>query len=115
MKQNGTRPTRPGSRRQRESEERFSISHVFEAFTSLPRVLRLVWSTDGWLTSSLALLSLVRGFIPAVSVTITALVIDSVVNAIRTHVATMVWVFVGLQLAVSLLDRLLSTLSNIAQ
>ena len=115
MKQNGTRPTRPGSRRQKEPEERFSISHVFEAFTSLPRVLRLVWSTDARMTSSLALLSLVRGFIPAVSVTITALVIDSVVNAIRTHVATMVWVFVGLQLAVSLLDRLLSTLSNIVQ
>src|SRR2546421_8295608 len=115
MKQNGTRPTRPGSRRQKEPEERFKISQIFEAFTSLPRVLHLVWSTDAWLTISLALLSLVRGFIPAVSVTITALVIDSVVNAIRTHVATMVWVFVGLQLAVSLLDRLLSTLSNIVQ
>jgi ATP-binding cassette, subfamily B, bacterial len=115
MRQNGRPPIRPRTKGQKEPEERFKITQVFEAFTSLPRVLRLVWATNAWLTGSLGLLSLLRGFLPAVSVTITALVIDSVVNAIRTHVTTMVWVFVGLQLAVSLLDRLLSTLSNIVQ
>jgi ATP-binding cassette subfamily B protein len=115
MKQYGRPSSRYKTKGQKEPEERFKITHVFEAFTSLPRVLRLVWATNAWLTSSLGILSLLRGFLPAVSVTITALVIDSVVNAIRTHNATMVWVFVGLQLAVSLLDRLLSTLSNIVQ
>jgi ABC-type multidrug transport system fused ATPase/permease subunit len=63
MKQNGTSPNRPRGKGQKEPEERFKISQVFEAFTSLPRVLRLVWSTDAWLTGTLALLSLVRGFI----------------------------------------------------
>lgn len=115
MKLNGTPSSKFKSKRQKEPEERFKITQVFEAFTSLPRVLRLVWSTNPWLTASLALLSLLRGFIPAVSVTITALVIDSVVSAIHTHITTMVWVLVGLQLAVNLLDRLLSTLSNIVQ
>lgn len=36
-------------------------------------------------------------------------------SAISTHNATLVWWYVGLQLAVGLLDRLLSTLSNITQ
>src|SRR6266550_4215077 len=65
----------------------------------------------------MGILSLLRGFIPAVTVSITRYLIDSVVLAIRSpaHNVTMVWVFVGLQLAVGLLDRLFTVLSNIVQ
>src|SRR6266436_4016033 len=100
---------------QQESDQGFKISQVFGAFTSLPRVLRLVWSTQPFFTLMMALLSLLRGITPTLSILVTRFLIDSVVSAIRTHVTTMVWVLVGLQLAVALLDRLLSTLSNIVQ
>ncbi|HLL78031.1 MAG TPA: ABC transporter ATP-binding protein [Ktedonobacteraceae bacterium] len=96
-------------------EESFKLRHVFAAFASLPRVMGLVWSTDRALTLGMLLISILRGFLPAVSVSITRLLIDSVVKAIITHVTTMVWVFVALQLAANLADRLLSTLSNIVQ
>lgn len=98
-----------------EEDERFKITQVFEAFASLPRVLRVVWSTDAWLTALMAAISVLRGFTPAISVWITKQVIDSVVIAIKTHHVTMVWWFVGAQLAVGLLDRFLNTLSSIVQ
>src|SRR5947209_4396477 len=101
-------PVRERNRRRIDTDESFKVSQIFEAFTSLPRVLRLVWSTHAWLTSMMALISLARGFLPAITVTITALLIDSVVRAIHTHDASTVWLFVGLQLAVGLLDRFLS-------
>ena len=100
---------------QKELEAGFKIRHVFEAFTSLPRVLRLVWSTSAPLTAGLAFISLVRGFIPAVTVVITKLVVDSVVQGIAIHSLSPVWIPVILQLAIGLGDRLSSTLSNIVQ
>ena len=114
---NASTKTTTNKKPQEKEEEQFKIRHVFAAFASLPRVLGLVWSTDKPLTLGMGLLSVVRGFIPAISVYITKEVIDSVVNAIRStsHVTTMVWVFVGLQLVVNLLNQLFSTLSNIVQ
>lgn len=100
---------------QKDLEAGFKIRHVFEAFTSLPRVLRLVWSTSAPLTASLAFISLVRGFIPAVTVVITKLVVDSVVRGIAIHSLSPVWLPVILQLAIGLGDRLTSMLSNIVQ
>lgn len=84
---------------------------------SLPRVARLVWSASPPLTILLGVLNLMQGFIPAASVSVTALVIDSVVRAIQspTHSMSMVLFFVALQLGITLLSSLLSTLSNIAQ
>lgn len=111
---NSARPTRP-TRRGRSEPDEFKFSHIFGAFTSLPRVWRLVWSTHAFFTTVMALISLLRGFTPALSVYATKLVIDSVVNAIRTHFTNAVWVFVGLQLGITLLSSLLSTLSNIVQ
>ena len=97
------------------ADEKFSIRKVPGALASLPRVLRLVWSTSALLTTLLGFLSLLQGFIPAISVTITALVIDSVVNAIRIHSTAPIWLPVGLQLGITLVSSLLSTLSNIVQ
>lgn len=101
-------------RRNREDEE-FKFSKVFRSFTNFPRVLRLVLTTSTPLTICLALLNLLRGITPAFSVTISQLTIDAVVHGIRTHDISPIWLPVGLQLGVGLLDRLLSTLSNIVQ
>src|SRR5438128_3319522 len=94
------------NRRQKAPEEGFKFTQVFAAFTSLPRVLRLVWSTNPWLTCAMALLSIVRGTTPAATVIITKLVIDGVVKAIQIHSISPICVPVILQLAVGLLDRL---------
>src|SRR5713101_7139042 len=97
------------------TDKKFSLKKLPGTFASLPRVLRLVWSTSAILTTLLGLLSLAQGFTPAISVTITALVIDTVVNAIRTHNTSLIWLPVGLQLGITLLSSLLSTLSNIVK
>src|SRR5947199_1473010 len=101
----------PGPR----TDEKFSIKKVPAAFASLPRVLRLVWSTSAVLTLILGLLSLAEGFMPGITVTISGLVIDSVVQAIRIHSITPIWLPVGLQLGAALASSLLSTFSNTVQ
>ena len=103
-----------GGWRQREGEN-FSIKKVPGAFASLPRVLSLVWSTSAPLTALLGLLNLAQGFTPAISVSITGLVIDSVVRAINIHSTAPIWLPIGLQLGITLLSSLLSNLSNIVQ
>ena len=97
------------------SDETFRFKHIPGALASLPRVMRLVWSTSPSLTVLLGFLNLVQGFVPAFSVSITALVIDRVVLAIRLHNASPIWLPIGLQLGITLLSSLLGTLSNIAQ
>ncbi len=97
------------------ANEKFSIKRVPAAFASLPRVLRLVWSTSSVLTVMLGLLSLAQGFMPAVTVTISGLVIDSVVRAIRIQSIAPIWLPVVLQLVAALASSLLSTFSNTVQ
>ena len=121
MKENTSTTKAAAGKKQQEKngkeEEQFKIRHVFAAFASLPRVLGLVWATDKRLTFGMALISILRGFTPAVSVFITKQLIDSVVTAIVTpkHDTTLVWVFAAIQLAVNLLNSLMTTLSNIVQ
>src|SRR5579863_5252690 len=101
-----------------QSDEKFSIKNVPAAFASLPRVLHLVWSTSPLLTIMMGLLSLLQGFTPAISVSISALLIDSVVRAIHNYSITPtfrsiapIWLPIGLQLGITLFTSLLSTLS----
>jgi ATP-binding cassette subfamily B protein len=110
-------PIHPGAstRTERANAEKFSIKQITGAFASLPRVMRLVWSTSAVFTTLLGILSLLQGFTPALSVWITGLVIDSVVAGIRLHSPNPIWFPIGLQLAVLLFNNLLSTLSNIVQ
>ncbi len=120
MKENTSTTKAATDKKQQEKdkkEEQFKIRHIFAAFASLPRVLGLVWRTDKRLTFGMALISVLRGFTPAVSVFITKQLIDSVVHAIFStrHDTTLVWIFVALQLAVNLLNSLMTTLSNIVQ
>ena len=100
-----------------QTEEKFSYKHLPATLASLPRVLHLVWSTSQLLTIFLGLLSLLQGFTPALSVSISAFLIDSVVRAIRDpmHRFDLVWLAIGLQLGMTLFTSLLSTLSNIVQ
>src|SRR5437763_4522700 len=95
-------------KRRTPEEEEFKLSHVLVAFTNLPRVLHLVWSTNAFLTGAMAFISLLRGVVPAMTVVITKLLIDGVVLGIRIHSVNPVWIPVALQLGVGLLDRFLS-------
>src|SRR5437660_1839355 len=99
----------------RSQNQSFNIKQIAGAMKSLPRVLRLVWSTNALFTTWMGILSLLQGFTPAISVWISGLVIDSVVLGIRIHSPSPIWFPVGLQLAVLLFSNLLSTLSNIVQ
>lgn len=109
-------PPGGGKKRQRKSGDGFDFRMVFEAFTSLPRVLKLVWSTQPYFTLTLALINIARGFSPALSAWVTKLVIDSVVNAVyhRGEVNT-VLVLVALQLLINIVTGMLGTASNIVQ
>ncbi len=102
-------------RDQKKLDEGFKFRHIFEAFSSLPRVLRLVWSTHGFFTAVLGVLSVAQGFMPTISVLISRSVIDSVVSGIVHHEISPIWLPVGLQLAAGLTSNLLSTLSNTVQ
>jgi len=63
----------------------------------------------------LGLLNLAQGFTPAISVSISGLVIDSVVRAIRIHSTAPILLPVSLQLGITLVSSLLSTFSNTVQ
>jgi len=97
------------------SEEGFSWKQIPGAFTSLPRVMKLVWDTSALFTILMGILSILQGFTPAISVWITNLVINGVVEGIRIHSVAPIWLPVGLQLGIGLFSSLLSTLSNIVQ
>src|SRR5579859_3960173 len=98
-----------------QNEEKFSYKDIPATFASLPRVLHLVWSTSQLLTIILGLLNLLQGLTPALSVSISAFLIDRVVLAIRLHSISYIWLPIILQLSITLFTSLLSTLSNIVQ
>src|SRR5579859_8025413 len=100
-----------------QGEEKFQLRKVFHALTELPRVLRLVWSTSAVLTATLALFSLISGVLPAASVWISGGVLQGAFDALVSHGRnlTLLWVYVGAQLVVGLLQSLMSTLTNISQ
>lgn len=95
--------------------EKFSFAKLPLTLASLPRVLRLVWSTSPWLTLMLGMVDILQGITPAITVSITALVIDSVVKAIRIGNPSPIWLPIGLQLGMSLLSSLINTCSNVTQ
>ncbi len=100
---------------QKKLDEGFSLKQVFGVFTSLPRVLRLVWSTQAFYTATLFVLSILQGLMPAVTVLITRWLIDSVVYGIIHHTISPIWLPVIFQLAAGLVSNLLSTFSNTSQ
>jgi len=107
----------PVSRRRSRNpdEEGFSLRQVPIAFASIPRVMKLVLSASTLFTVLMGILSILQGFMPALSIEITRLVVNSVEVGIRIRSVNPIWFPVGLQLAVVLLTSLLSTLGNIVQ
>ncbi len=92
---------------------------VLTAFTSLPRVLKLVWRIQPSSTIALGALYLIQGIIPTLTAYISKLLIDAVVLAIREQgsqgsLTVVIWL-VGAQFGVQALSSLLQTLSNIVQ
>lgn len=96
-------------------EEKWSFKKVVSTFASLPRVVRLVWSTSRGLTLLLGLLNLAQGILPVMSLSVTALVIDSVVQAMRTRSVSPLWGPVGLQLGITLCSSVLGSLTVLVQ
>jgi ATP-binding cassette, subfamily B, bacterial len=103
------------SDKKKKDEEKFSLKKVPGTLASLPRVLRLVWETHKILTLSLGLLNVVQGVIPAIRISITALVIDGVVQGIHQQSPAPIWWPIGLQMGITLLSSLLNALSSIVQ
>lgn len=100
-------------------EDGLTTAKVLNAFTSLPRVLRLVWDVQPVFTVLLAALYIVQGFLPALTAWVSKLLIDGVVQAIRAggangSTAVVIW-FVAAQFGVQGLSSLFQTLSNIVQ
>lgn len=115
----GSSPSRGGGggKKRLSTEDGFKFRMVFEAFSSLPRVSRLVWSTHAGYTFALGLITLIRGFAPAASAWVTKLVIDSVIAALPPRngpVSDVIWL-VLLQLLITVVTTLLGTASNITQ
>ena len=102
-----------------DDSETLTPRQVLTAFTSLPRVLKLVWRVQPGSTVALGLLYLVQGIIPTLTAFVSKLLIDAVVLAIREQggqgsLAVVIWL-VGAQFGVQALSSLLQTLSNIVQ
>ncbi len=96
-------------------EDGFSLKQVPIAFASIPRVMKLVLSASVLFTVLMGVLSILQGFMPALSIEITRVVVNSVEVGIRIHSVNPIWFPVGLQLGVVLLTSLLSTLGNVVQ
>jgi ATP-binding cassette subfamily B protein len=96
-------------------DEKLDFKKILTSFSGLPRVLKLVWSASPLLTASMAVITILSGITPLASVTISGLLLNSVVAAITIHSFTPVWMPVILQLAVGLLNLLLSTVNSMIQ
>ncbi len=107
----------PVSRRRSRNpdEDGFSLRQVPIAFASIPRVMKLVLSASVLFTVLMGVLSILQGFMPALSIEITRVVVNSVEVGIRIHSINPIFFPVSLQLGVVLLTSLLSTLGNIVQ
>ena len=102
-----------------EEDDRLTTEKVITAFTSLPRVLKLVWQAQPGFTVGLGVLYILQGIIPAATAWAVSQLVNAVVRAVLAggkHGTTsvVIW-FVVLQFAIQAVGSLLSTLSNIIQ
>ncbi len=107
----------PVSRRRNRNpdEDGFRLRQIPVAFASIPRVMKLVLSASTRLTVLMGVLSILQGFMPALSIEVTYIVVKSVEVGIQQHSINPIWLPVSFQLAVVLATSLLSTLGNIVQ
>jgi ATP-binding cassette subfamily B protein len=110
---------KPSWRRKPDEDEGLTAEQVLAAFTSLPRVLKLVWDTDATLTVLLGVIYVLQGFVPLLTALVSAALLADVVKAIQVHGAQgtltlVIWLAVA-QFGVQAVSSLLQTLSNIVQ
>jgi len=96
-----------------------SPRQILTAFTSLPRVLKLVWATDAVFTVLLALLYAAQGIVPAATAVVSGQLITNVQHAIAFKGAdgtmtVVIWIVVA-QFALQAFSALLQTGSNVVQ
>jgi ATP-binding cassette, subfamily B, bacterial len=96
-----------------------SPRQILTAFTSLPRVLKLVWATDAVFTVLLALLYAAQGIVPAATAVVSGQLITNVQRAILAKGAggtmtVVIWIVVA-QFALQAFSALLQTGSNVVQ
>jgi ATP-binding cassette, subfamily B, bacterial len=96
-----------------------SPRQILTAFTSLPRVLKLVWATDAVFTVLLALLYAAQGIVPAATAVVSGQLITDVQRAILAKgaggtMAVVIWIVVA-QFALQAFSALLQTGSNVVQ
>ncbi len=114
----------PGGRRGRRSEqpakpgEKPSFRERIDALRYLPRLLAMVWDTHRGFTLAMAVLRLVRAFIPIVTLWIGKLIIDGVVSAQRNggtwrSVAGLVAIELGIVVVGELLARASSLVESL--
>src|SRR5260370_38561004 len=77
-------PKRPRWNSHASDDDMLSPRQILTAFTSLPRVLKLVWATDAVFTVLLALLYAAQGIVPAA----TAAVSGQLINDLQTATAS---------------------------
>src|SRR5260370_430724 len=73
---------RPGWKSHASDDDMLSRRQILTAFTSLPRVLKLVWATDAVFTVLLALLYAAQGIVPAATAVVSGQLINDVQSAI---------------------------------
>ncbi len=109
------RPPRRGNAQ----DDKLTLKTVAGAFTSLPRVLRLIWNIQPFSTVALGLLYIGQGFLPALTALTSAALIYAVTVAIEAHgqhgtLQAVIW-WVAAQFALQGANNLLQTLINIVQ
>ena len=115
---NAADPRRAFARRPRDPDG-LTRQKIAAAFSSMPRVLKLVWQIQPFYTVVLAVINVLQGFLPTATAGVTALLIDAIIQGVRRGggpaALRLVIFLVVAQLAVQGLSSLLQTLSNIAQ
>lgn len=95
--------------------KKFTLRRILSAFTSLPRVLRLVWSASPPLVTGMALITVLQGITPLANVIIARLLIDNALLAITHGTIQPILLPVILQLVVNLANRFSNRLHSTLQ
>ena len=95
--------------------KKFTLRQILSAFTSLPRVLRLVWSASPPLVTGMALITVLQGITPLANVIIARLLIDNALLAITHGTIQPILLPVILQLVVNLANRFSNRLHSTLQ
>jgi ATP-binding cassette subfamily B protein len=98
------------------ANEKPSFRERMNALRYVPQLLRLVWNTHRGFTVAMALLRLVRAFVPIATLWIGKLIIDGVVTAQRTGGSwRSVGSLVAIELAIVIVGELLARASSLVE